>query len=163
MLELSWPICYYKMAKKKQGINKTWVIAIVVIVALFFASNQGWFEKFSVSNEEIPQNTQALTVNTNSGSTSPVDSYVNLSITPGEPCLGQSVTGYISGNVPSAVCYLQAKIGVFPWMNIGDSFILDQQGEYYATTVAEYVGTAIFKVNCGAVVSNERIITVSAC
>lgn len=163
MLELSWPICYYKMAKKKQGINKTWVIAIVVIIALLFASNQGWFEKFSIVNSGSSWFSGTSTFGGGDSSITSGESYIVLSVSPSEPCLGNLITGSISSNLPSAVCNLQAKIGSLPWMTIGDSFILDQQGKYSASTPVNTVGTATFRVICGNVVSNERIVTVYDC
>ena len=92
---------------------------------------------------------------------------VAISVAPSNICVGSSVTGTISSNIPNGICTVFVNPNNAGWQ-IFANVNLDSNGIYSTSQVISVTGTASFRAVCcdssgNCKTSNDAMITVSTC
>jgi hypothetical protein len=131
---------------KKSWLEKNQSIVIVVILVAFayYGFSSGLFAdfaSFSIVNQQQGQNDVPLQPETQF-----YQYNVTLSVLPSTICVGDTVVGTISSNIPSGVCniYLNSGTGFNKLIGVN----LNSNGSFSTTQTINTTGTAIFRAVC---------------
>lgn len=135
------------MAKKN---SYGWLIWLALAGILVYGGTHGWFKfSFNLNTQNTFQTvptdpeTQFYTYN------------VNLAVTPTTVCVGDSIQGIITSNIPNGVCSIFANTGS-GW-GVIQNVNLDASGYYGATVPVTGAGSGYYRAVCCDAQGNCRI------
>lgn len=126
-----------KRKKKQPAFYENWwfwvIIAAVIVAAVVLVTNPQLFTGVIVADV-------GADIDTDPGAS------IRLSVYPSNACVGESVTGSVTSNMPYAMCTLHVDIGT-GYVALGN-FQLNSIGQFSTSNSFDTPGNALLKVTC---------------